>query len=82
MQMKIVVKYFAGLRDITGKESEILEIQGITRVSELLSYLMKRYPELKKASDIIVARNRAFVEEEAEVSENDEIALLPPVSGG
>ncbi|MGC8913019.1 MAG: molybdopterin converting factor subunit 1 [Thermoplasmata archaeon] len=80
--MKIKVKYFAGLRDITGRETETINVEHGITISGLLSLLYKKYPEMKKTAEIIVAKNRQYVEENERIEDGDEIALLPPVSGG
>ncbi|MEM4160486.1 MAG: molybdopterin converting factor subunit 1 [Thermoplasmata archaeon] len=80
--MRVKIRYFAGLRDITGKETEIVEVKDKARIKEILEILYKKYPEMLKSADIIVARNRQYAEENEVVAEGDEIALLPPVSGG
>ncbi|MEM3396112.1 MAG: molybdopterin converting factor subunit 1 [Thermoplasmata archaeon] len=79
--MKVTVKYFAGLRDIAGKENEKIEVKEKIRIRELLGIIYKKYPDMKQA-EIIVAKNRAYADENEVVEEGDEIALLPPVSGG
>lgn len=80
--MRIKIKYFAGLRDIAGKENEVIEIEGKIRIADILEILYKKYPEMKKTAEIIVARNRQYANEDERVEEGDEIAVLPPVSGG
>lgn len=80
--MKITIKYFAGLRDITGKEFEKIDVREKMKIGELLALLSQKYPEIKKSGDIVVARNREYVDENEEIEDGDEIALLPPVSGG
>lgn len=80
--MKITIKYFAGLRDITGKELEKVDLPEKMKIADLISMLYEKYPEMKKSADIVVARNRQYAEEDEEIEEGDEIALLPPVSGG
>jgi sulfur-carrier protein len=73
------LKLFAHLAEITG-HSEI-EVKYCSSVSELKSLLTKQYPDLSKAS-FAVAVNRKIVTENAIITEADELALLPPFSGG
>lgn len=51
-------------------------------VKELKEYLAKMYPELKKLSSLAVAVNNSFANDDTIIDNFDEIALIPPVSGG
>lgn len=74
---------FASLREIVGNERLELEAQENLSIAELWSRLQGSYPELAKYRDSVqFAINRDFVAGETRVKENDEVAFLPPVSGG
>ena len=51
-------------------------------VKELKDYLGKIYPELKKLSSLAVAVNNSYANDDTIIDNFDEIALIPPVSGG
>ncbi|MEQ8220346.1 MAG: MoaD/ThiS family protein [Arenibacter sp.] len=51
-------------------------------VKELKEYLGKMYPELKKLSSLAVAVNNSYANDDTLIDNFDEIALIPPVSGG
>jgi molybdopterin synthase sulfur carrier subunit len=51
-------------------------------VKELKDYLGKMYPELKKLSSLAVAVNNSYADDDTIIDNFDEIALIPPVSGG
>ncbi|MEZ4968080.1 MAG: MoaD/ThiS family protein [Flavobacteriaceae bacterium] len=51
-------------------------------VKELKEYLGKIYPELKKLSSLAVAVNNSYANDDTIIDNFDEIALIPPVSGG
>ena len=51
-------------------------------VKELKSYLGKTYPELNKLSSLAVAVNNSYADDDVRINSYDEIALIPPVSGG
>ncbi|NAY90956.1 molybdopterin synthase sulfur carrier subunit [Muricauda sp. JGD-17] len=51
-------------------------------VKELKVYLGKTYPELNKLSSLAVAVNNAYADDDHIINSYDEIALIPPVSGG
>lgn len=51
-------------------------------VGELKQYLGQTYPDLLKLSSLAVAVNSNYAEDSAKINTFDEIALIPPVSGG
>ncbi|MBU7030615.1 MAG: MoaD/ThiS family protein [Theionarchaea archaeon] len=79
--MKILVKYFASYREKTGKKEEYLE-GNFKTIHDLVQYLEEKY---RIDTDfLMVAVNRTVIpkEKEKELSESDEVAVFPPVSGG
>jgi molybdopterin synthase sulfur carrier subunit len=79
MIMTILVKYFATYREKTGKKEEYLQ-GNFKTVHELIHYLKEHYDI--DTDMVMVAVNRAIVPREKELSDSDEIAVFPPVSGG
>ena len=77
--MKITIKYFGQIAEVTQLEEESLEFSG-TLISELLDLLYSKYNVLKN-KDFQVAQNQEIVSIETELT-GSEIALLPPFSGG
>lgn len=77
--MNIHIKYFGLLTEVTGCSVEVLEFEGKS-VEDLLKKLYKKYP-LLKAKDFKVAQAQKLVKE-SELITGEEIALLPPFSGG
>ncbi|WP_394748801.1 MoaD/ThiS family protein [Spongiimicrobium salis] len=51
-------------------------------VGELKTYLSNTYPDLQKLSSMAVAVNNAYAEDTTVIDAFDEVALIPPVSGG
>ena len=79
--MKILL--FGITRDIVGSSSISMESsQDLRTVKDLKSYLINSYPELNKLSSLAVAVNKSYAAEDDELNSYDEIALIPPVSGG
>jgi MoaE-MoaD fusion protein len=77
------VLFFGILRDITGFEQDLAEIPSGTTVSALFGKYAGRFEILQTARpSILFARNQEFVTPETELAEQDEVAFLPPVSGG
>jgi molybdopterin converting factor subunit 1 len=79
--MKYKVKAFGITRDLLGGREKIMEIQGQT-VAALRAQLVSAYPELAGLRSLLIAVNNEYVEDSTELQESDEIALIPPVSGG
>ena len=66
-----------------GCESEELEVGGKVSVSEIWERLIERHSELDGLQKHVrIAVNREFVSADDEVEPGDEVALIPPVSGG
>ena len=51
-------------------------------VSELKKMISKNYPEFSKLSSLAVAVNNEYAQDDVKLSTDDEIAIIPPVSGG
>jgi sulfur-carrier protein len=79
--MNCTVKAFGIARDILGGREVKIELEGHT-VGELRNHLMQKYPELVDLRSLFIAVNSAYANESQSLSEADEIALIPPVSGG
>lgn len=77
--MNLKIKYFGLLVEVTRCNEETLKFSELY-VSDLLSILFKKYPELL-VKDFQVAQNFEIVSKETLIT-NNEIALLPPFSGG
>ena len=80
------IKYFAWLKNITNNESEDIDNKQITDINSLKIYLCEKYPKLRdyivKDQIIRIAVNLEYTSENIKLSNKDEIALFPPVSGG
>jgi len=75
--------YFSKLRDLTGRDSE--QIPMTTSLSEdgLWDLLEARHPGIGKSRNYVrIARNQVYLEANSMLEPNDEVALIPPVSGG
>ncbi|WP_224485215.1 molybdopterin converting factor subunit 1 [Robertkochia aurantiaca] len=76
---------FGITREIIGQSSLNTEVLGTdkpTTVKDLLALIKERFPALKNLSSLSVAVNNDYASPETPLTENDEIALIPPVSGG
>lgn len=80
--MTITVKYFGLVADITHNNEEQLFIESeVMTLKQLQSKLEKQYPELKNTT-YTFAVNQLLSQSNEPLKNNDEIALLPPFSGG
>jgi molybdopterin synthase catalytic subunit/molybdopterin converting factor small subunit len=71
------------LRDITGCAEEAIEVDPGARVDSIFERYAGRFPRFHELrSSIVLASNQQFCDGQEIVRENDEIAFLPPVSGG
>jgi molybdopterin synthase catalytic subunit len=71
------------LRELAGKSAEDVELQAGARVRDVLGYYESQLPELKKFfPSLALAVNQQYAGPETALHGNDEVALLPPVSGG
>ncbi len=74
------VKCFGIARELIG--SSEVEVEGLTSVGELRSWLQDRYVELHKLNSYMVAVNEEYANDDQQLSKGDVLAIIPPVSGG
>lgn len=80
--MSVVVLLFAGLRERIGMRSlRVDDLERASTVGALIERLRTDYPALQ-GYPFAIAVNGAYTGIERELSEGDEVALIPPVSGG
>jgi len=81
--VRIRVLFFGVLKDIVGQREESIEIPEGGRVETVFELYAARFPRLREVSkSIVLALNQQFSPPSALLSEGDEVAFLPPVSGG
>ncbi len=81
----ITLKYFASLRSIAGKDEESLDLGNETTVQKLSEILAKTTPqigEMIQGKKILVAVNQDVATLDTVIHDGDEVAFLPPFSGG
>jgi len=77
------VLFFGMLKEIIGRSAEDAEFTEGSDLQSVFDDYAARFPRLREISrSIVVARNQEFAELATKVQEGDEIAFLPPVSGG
>ena len=81
--MRIRVKLFALLKDAAGTGELTLDLPEGATVEAAREPLLARFPALRAhLSRVAFAVNRNYVKTDAPLHNGDELALLPPVSGG
>ncbi|THD69821.1 MoaD/ThiS family protein [Robertkochia marina] len=74
---------FGVTREIVGGATvRISEEEFPKDVASLKAMLMEKYPPLKEIISLRIAVNNEFAKDELTIGSEDEIALIPPVSGG
>jgi molybdopterin converting factor subunit 1 len=81
--VRVKVLFFGMLKDIVGRSEDHIEIADGARVESVFTRYARDFPRLTDLeSSIVLACNHEFCDRSAAVREGDEIAFLPPVSGG
>jgi molybdopterin synthase catalytic subunit len=81
--MRIKVLFFGMLKDLAGRPADEADFPAGSTLATVFHRYAERYPRMGElASSIVVARNQQFAELSTAVADGDEIAFLPPVSGG
>ena len=81
--MKAQVKLFAILREKIGASEVTVELSEASTVADLMREMAHRYPTLIDPDyPTMVAVNAEYVQQSHTLQDGDEVALIPPVSGG
>ena len=81
--MRVNLRYFASLREATGRESEPLDLPEGSVVESARESLVARYPNVAAVLPrCATAINRAYVAGDAPLHEGDELVFIPPLGGG
>ncbi|MEO6070622.1 MAG: MoaD/ThiS family protein [Chitinophagaceae bacterium] len=80
--MTITVLAFGIAKEMIGGSTVMLQVREDIKVSDLRIVLEKQYPSLKDLTSVLIAVNNEYATAENRIREGDEIAIIPPVSGG
>ena len=81
--MKVKALFFATCRDIVGDKELQLELEEGCIVGDLKSKLIAKYPSLATVNEVLsIAVNSEYVDNNIVLHSGDEVAFIPPVSGG
>ncbi|MVM37916.1 molybdopterin converting factor subunit 1 [Spirosoma sp. HMF3257] len=82
MDLPVSVLLFGITRDLTGQSAISISLPEHAKVGDMLSQLHQQFPALAGIRSLLVAVNGEYAESDQLLNQNDEIALIPPVSGG
>jgi MoaE-MoaD fusion protein len=81
--MRVRVLFFGMLKDLAGKSGDLLDLPESASVADVLAHYQGRIPRFKDSlPSLAVAVNQQYAGQETKLKLDDEVALLPPVSGG
>jgi molybdopterin converting factor subunit 1 len=81
--VKVSVLYFGIVRERLGKREETVDVAGGVTVGDLVELLEGRYDILAMgAGSVRIACNNEYVDAGYQLHDGDEVAVIPPVSGG
>ena len=81
--MQVQVLYFGILKELAGREKELVQLPEASRLEQLFAHLKERVPNLERfRGAIALAVNYEYSNGATVLRDNDEVALIPPVSGG
>lgn len=81
----VVVKFFAVMKKLVGKESIEIPIDRPTTLKDVLNQIEKEIPKIRqviKEGRSLISINQEMATEDTIVNSGDEIAVLPPFAGG
>jgi len=81
--VRVKVLFFGRIRELTGLSEENGEISEGATLGDLLERYIQQYPQLAGfRASLVASRNQEFATWDTLIAGGDEIAFLPPVSGG
>jgi molybdopterin converting factor subunit 1 len=81
--IRVKVLFFGRLKELTGHAEGYVEFADGTTIEQLFAFYSERLPELAKyRSSVVASRNQEFAAWDTQLRSADEVAFLPPVSGG
>ncbi len=81
--IRVKALFFGGLKEVAGRAEESVELAAGSRIEDLFAQFISRCPELARyRGSLVASRNQEFAAWNTPLDSGDEIAFLPPVSGG
>jgi molybdopterin converting factor subunit 1 len=76
------VRLFASYREAAGVGHLELDLQPGATAKDAIAEIARRHPLISEGRSVVIAKNREYVAADEPLADGDEIALIPPVSGG
>jgi molybdopterin converting factor subunit 1 len=81
--MRVKVRLFAGLKELTGGPEVVVDLKDGATVRDLEGRLAQEYPRLKPLlASLAFAVDEEYKTRDHVLHDDDEVALIPPISGG
>ena len=80
--MLVTVLFLASYREMVGTSRAVIALTAGATVAELVAQVCTQYQGLPDAERVVVAVNNEYREPDFVLDDGDEVALIPPVSGG
>jgi molybdopterin synthase catalytic subunit len=80
--MRVHMRLFAAYREAAGVGHMDLELPPGAKVRDAIERIIKEHPLVAEIRSVVIARNREYVKPDEALADGDEVALIPPVSGG
>lgn len=80
--MEINILAFGIAKDIFGASTITVELSDAATIADLKVSIEDKYPKLKQLASYMVAVNNEYAIDSLAITEFDEVAIIPPVSGG
>ena len=81
--IRVKVLFFGRLKELAGHAEDSAQFPAPTTIEQLFALYAARHPELAKyRSSVVASRNQEFAAWDTPLRAGDEVAFLPPVSGG
>ena len=81
--IRVKVLFFGRLKEVAGHAEDAIELAETSTIEQLFSQYVSRLPELARyRSSLVASCNQEFAAWDTALHSGDEVAFLPPVSGG
>ena len=80
MTIKLVAYGIA--KDILGKHQMDIQLEAVNDLGELKAWLCQKYPDFQKLRSLSLAVNEEYQDDNFALTAEDEVVIIPPVSGG
>ncbi|MDN5205568.1 MoaD/ThiS family protein [Fulvivirgaceae bacterium BMA10] len=80
--MKLNIVLFGIAKDIAGTSRIDMEVEEKATIANFKTKLINRFPEMEKLASLAFAVDTEYVNDDYVLRENEEVVIIPPVSGG